>query len=267
MKYWYPRIRPTISNAIGFMRLPLSGPLRATGRLCGPPSPVRCLIARPRADTRQRRGQIIDQSVERAGQRGGTRDDDVVTAALRRGRHNMGHRRAQSALGAVALNCIADPSARGVAHAHQLFLGVRLGHGCRLQHQAGRGPAPRCRPHAQKVASLLERGDAHRRCFRSDVNLRCRDMRLHAARRNWPACIEHSRNSDRRGRTSPTLDGEALAPLGAPAREHAPPGHGLHALPETMAPLAHDVARLIGPLHAPSPPPAWSLASAGAAAV
>ncbi len=65
----------------------------------------------------------------------------------------------------------------------------------------------------------------------------------------------------------PILNGQALPPLGAPARENAPTGHGLHALPEAVAALAHNVARLIGPFHAPSPPPARSLTITAAAAV
>ena len=174
----------------------------------------------------------------------------------------MGHRRTQSALGAVARDRIADPPARGVPDPHQPLLGIRLRRGCCLQHQSRRGPAARGRPHPQEVASLLEWGNA-RRPHPTTTLLRyiarSQSWRSHLVARTPTYDVDMQimclRNSDERGQASPTLDGQALAPLGAPAREHAPPTHGLHSLPEAVAPLAHDVARLIGPFHAPSPPP------------
>ena len=70
--------------------------------------------------------------------------------------------------------------------------------------------------------------------------------------------VRHVRNNGRRSQGSQGSNGEPLPPLRAPAGKYAPAAHGLHALPEAVAPLAHDVAWLIGPFHASPPLPALS---------
>jgi hypothetical protein len=46
-----------------------------------------------------------------------------------------------------------------------------------------------------------------------------------------------------------SLSRQALAPLGAPFGQHAPTGGRRHARTESVAALAHQNTRLIGPLH------------------
>jgi hypothetical protein len=168
-------------------------------------------------------GQVAQQTIERACQDHRTRNDDIVVARLACAGEHLPGRLRKPAARPVARDGIANSSAGGEAQA-DLGAAVRRRSEPDLENEGRRYPTAPASRDGEELATPLE--TRYRGCRLAPITQA--DAAMATAR----------------------LAGQPLATPGAPAREHPTAANGCHAGAKTMAPLANDVARLIGALHA-----------------
>lgn len=168
-------------------------------------------------------GQVAQQTIEWACQDHRPRNENIVVARHAcAGEHLSGGLR-KTAARPIASDGVANPSAGGEAQADLRVL-PRRRPGPDLENEGRRDPTAPAGCDGKELATPLE--------------TRYRSFRL------APVTQADA------GAASPRLAGQPLAAPGPPAGDHPAAANGCHAGAKAVPPLANDVARLIGALHA-----------------
>jgi hypothetical protein len=168
-------------------------------------------------------GQVAQQTIEWACQDHRPRNENIVVARHTGAGEDLAGGLRKAAARPIASDGVADSSAGGEAQADLRAL-PRRRPGPDLENESRRNPTTPGGCDGKELVTPLE--------------TRYRNIRL--------ALVTQT---DARA-TSPRLAAQPLATLGTPAGEHPAAANSCHARAKAVPPLANDIARLIGALHA-----------------